>query len=187
LIQPLAARLFLLGIMATGAFASPTFYDITFTTTSGPAPTSGSFTYDPSAPLASRFTGFTVIWDGGIFDMTDVANTGEAFVGTNCGTTPSSASVFMFLSGQNVCANTAAIAWDGDRSTGIVMFDFRDQELSGPGAPMASIANHASTPYSDGSNATGSFSIASPSSAPEPGSFLLLLMPTAYLLRKRVC
>src|SRR5262249_23932312 len=97
--------------MATGAFASPVFYNITFTATSGTAPTAGSFTYDAAAALGSQFTGFTVVWESGIYDLTSAANTGKQFVGTDCGTTPSSQSVFTFLSGQNVCANPAVISW----------------------------------------------------------------------------
>jgi hypothetical protein len=183
LIKPLAARLFVMSIMTTGAFASPTFYNIAFTTTTGPAPTGGSFTYDSTAPLASRFTGFTVFWGGGIFDLTATANSGEQFIGTDCGITPSSASVFTFLSGQNVCANAAVIAWDGIRSTGIQTFDFRNQELSGSGPPMASIGINASTPFSPGQDASGFFSIAT---VPEPSTFILMLLPGAFLLRRRV-
>jgi hypothetical protein len=175
-----------MSITATCALASPVFYNITFTTAAGPAPTAGSFTYDSAAPLASRFTGFTVSWGSGFFDLTDVANSGEQFNGTDCGTTPSSQSVFTFLSGQNVCANASVIAWDGVRSSGIQIFDFRNQELSGSGPPMASIAINASTPFAPGADATGSFSIASPSAVPEPATFLLMLLPGAFLLGRRV-
>jgi hypothetical protein len=186
LIKPLAARLFVIASMATSAFASPVFYNITFTTTIGPAPTGGSFTYDSTAPLASRFTGFTVFWGSGIFDLTAAANTGEQFIGTDCGTTPSSGSVFTFLSGQNVCANPAVIAWDGIRSGGIQIFDFRNQELSGLGPPMASISINASTPFSAGPDASGFFSIASTSTVPEPSTLMLTLLPGAFLVLRRV-
>ena len=185
LIKPLAARLFVIASMAASAFGSPVFYNITFTTTTGPAPTGGSFSYDSTAPLASRFTGFTVLWGNGIFDLTDTANTGEQFVGTDCGTTPSSQSVFTFLSGQNVCANAAVIAWDGVRSGGIQFFDFRNQELSGSGPPMAIININASTPFSAGPDASGFFSIASTSTVPEPSTFILTLLSGAFLLRRK--
>jgi hypothetical protein len=184
LIQPLTARLFVMSLMATGAFASPVFYNISFTATAGTAPTAGSFTYNSTAPLGSQFTGFTVLWGGGIFDLTAAANTGEQFVGTDCGTTLSSASVFSFLSGQNVCANSAVIAWDGSTS-GIDTFDFRNQELAGTGPPEASISINSSTTYFSGPNATGTFSIAS-TSVPEPSTFILTLLPGAFLLRRRV-
>ena len=186
LIKLLAGRLFVMASMATSAFASPVSYNITFTTTTGPAPTGGSFTYDSTAPLASRFTGFTVLWGSGIFDLTAAANTGEQFIGTDCGTTPSSQSVFTFLTGQNVCANTAVIAWDGIRSGGIQIFDFRNQELSGSGPPMASISINASTPFSGGPDASGFFSIASSSTVPEPSTLILTLLPGAFLVRRRV-
>jgi hypothetical protein len=185
LIKRLAARVFVMASMATSAFASPMLYNITFTATTGPAPTGGSFTYDSTAPLASRFTGFTVFWGSGIFDLTAVANTGEQFIGTDCGTTPSSGSVFTFLSGQDVCTNAAVVAWDGIRSGGIQIFDFRNQELSGSGPPMASIGTNASTPFSAGPDATGFFSIASTSTAPEPSTLLLTLLAGAFLARRR--
>ena len=183
--KPVAALLFV-NILATVAFAAPTFYNINFTTTSGPAPTGGSFTYDPTAALNSRFTAFTVLWGGGIFDLTGEANNDEQFLGTDCGTTQSSASVFAFLSGQNVCANAAVIAWDGVRSTGIQTFDFRDEEIPTPGPSKASIGINSSTPFSAGPDATGFFSIASPSAAPEPSTFILALLSGAFLLRRRI-
>ena len=102
----------MMGSIAMSALASPITYNIIFPG-GGFAPTSGSFTYDASAPLASRFTNFTVSWDGLLFDFTNTANTGETFFGTDCGTSPSSQSVFMFLSGQNVCVNAATIDWTG--------------------------------------------------------------------------
>uniref|UniRef100_Q01WQ1 PEP-CTERM protein-sorting domain-containing protein n=1 Tax=Solibacter usitatus (strain Ellin6076) TaxID=234267 RepID=Q01WQ1_SOLUE len=182
----LPARLFVIGVLATGAFASPVSYTITFTTTSGPAPTAGSFTYDSTTPLASRFSNFTVSWGSGLFDLTDTANTGEQFFGTDCGTTPSSASVFSFLSGQSVCANASVIAWDGIRSTGIQVFDFRNQELAGTGPPLAIVGIHASTPFAEGPDATGTFTISSPSAAPEPSTLFLTLLPAAFLLRRRI-
>jgi hypothetical protein len=172
-------------IITTVAFAAPITYNITFTTTSGPVPTSGSFSYDSTAPLATRFSNFTVLWGGGIFDLTAAANTGEQFLGTDCGTTPSSQSVFMFLSGQNVCANPAVIAWDGIRSTGIQTFDFRDQESSGSGAPMAGIDTVSSSVFSPGADATGTFSIESPSTVPEPSTLILTSLPGVLLLRRR--
>jgi hypothetical protein len=184
--KPLAARLFVMSLITTGAFASPMTYSITFTTTTGPAPTAGSFTYDSTAPLTSRFSNFTVSWGSGIFDLTDTANSGEQFLGTDCGTTPSSESVFTFLSGTNVCANAAVIAWDGIRSTGIQVFDFRNQELSGTGPPMAIVGINASTPFSEGPDASGFFSIASASAAPEPSTFILMLLSGAFLVRRRI-
>ena len=185
MIKPLAAQFFVLGLMATGAFASPIFYNITFNATSGTAPTAGSFTYDSAAPLGSQFAGFTVVWGGGIYDLTSVANTGEQLVGTDCGTTPSSQSVFSFLSGVNVCGSSAVIAWDGS-STAIDTFDFRDQELSGSPAPEAIISTNASTPYASVPAASGSFTI---SSVPEPSTFTLALLSGALfwgaLFRRR--
>jgi hypothetical protein len=48
-----------------------TNYTINFTTANGPAPLSGSFTYNSTIPL---FTNFLVTWNGGIYDLTAEAN-----------------------------------------------------------------------------------------------------------------
>jgi hypothetical protein len=48
-----------------------TTYTINFTTTSGAAPASGSFSYDSTNP---QFTNFIVNWDGFSFDLTSSAN-----------------------------------------------------------------------------------------------------------------
>jgi hypothetical protein len=183
LIKPIAVSILVMSTMASGAFAFPVLYTLSFTATTGPAPTAGSFNYDAAAPFASRFTNFNVVWENAIFDLTAAANTNEQFVGTDCGTTASSQSVFTILSGQSVCANPALIAWDGGRPGGIVTFDFRNQELSGSGPPKASIAINASTPFSEGPDASGTFSI---SSAPEPSTLVLSLLAGAYMLRRRV-
>ncbi len=117
----------LMGIVATGALRGSAIYGINFTTNpGGVAPTSGSFMYDSSA--ADPFSDFTVIWDGLTFDLTSAANTGEQFFGTGCGTFPSAASVFTFLSGQNVCTGPAAIVWAAEavNSTSNTSFSFFD-------------------------------------------------------------
>ena len=80
--MPNARLVLMFSSIAISAMASPIPYNITFTTTAGIAPTAGSFTYDAAAPLASRFTNFTVSWDNILFNFTSVANTGETFVGS---------------------------------------------------------------------------------------------------------
>jgi hypothetical protein len=61
--------LMLLSIPSVPAMANP--YAITFTTSSGVAPTSGSFDYDPT----NGFSNFLVTWNGITYDLTSSANT----------------------------------------------------------------------------------------------------------------
>ena len=61
-------------IFAPAAIAGPIQYTITFTATSGPAPTAGSFSYDSSQQLGSPFSSFLVTWDSITFDVTASAN-----------------------------------------------------------------------------------------------------------------
>jgi hypothetical protein len=169
--------------------ASPITYDFTFVATAGIAPASGAFTYDASAPLTSRFSGFTVTWDDILFDFTNAANTGESFFGTDCGTTPSSQSVFAFLSGQNVCVNAATIFWNGNGTSGADgTFGFADQELSGSGPPAAAIDATVAGAQPALDFAGGFFSIAPAAATPEPGTFGLIGAAGAavLLLRRRL-
>jgi hypothetical protein len=146
-------------------------------------------TYDASAPLTSRFSGFTVTWNDIVFDFTNAANTGERFFGTDCGTTPSSQSVFAFLSGQNVCVNAATIYWDGNGTSGADgTFGLADQELSGSGPPAAAIDTTVAGAQPALDFAGGFFSIAPAAATPEPGTFGLIGAAGAavLLLRRRL-
>ena len=58
-------------LLAASANADSINYTIQFTTTSGTAPTSGSFTYDSATSL---FSNFLVEWDIYNFDLTAAAN-----------------------------------------------------------------------------------------------------------------
>jgi hypothetical protein len=169
-VQRLSLKFLMMSFIATSAIGSPITYNIAFTAV-GILPTAGSFTYDSAAPLNSRFTNFTVTWDSRLFNLTSVANTGESFVGTDCGTTPSSQSVFSFLSGINVCVNPSHTYWSADGNVG--SFGFADQENSGFGPPAAGIVASAAPDVSAGV-AGGTFSIAPAATAPEPSTWLLL-------------
>jgi hypothetical protein len=86
-------------LLASGAGSTTradtiTTYTINFTTTFGPAPTSGSFTYDSTTP---GFTNFLVVWNGVTFDLTSSAN--SPLVGaTGCaGEAPTPAYAFSLL------------------------------------------------------------------------------------------
>lgn len=171
-------------------FAAPVTYFINFTldTSSGIQPVlpdSGVFTYDAAAPLTSRFSGFQVVWNSSTFDLTALANTGETFQGTACGTTPSSASVFSFLTGVGVCTGSNVIGWAGSNVPQIVpnrgaAFVFFDRTLNGN--DVAQIATPLQPPAGFLSLSTGTFTS---TAIPEPSYSILLLASGAFLIVKR--
>src|SRR5215469_1023406 len=76
-----------IGLLVMRSQAAQTTYDIEFMTSFGTAPSSGSFTYDPS----TGFSAFIVQWDGVTFDLTSAANAPLQFGTTGCdgeGSTP---------------------------------------------------------------------------------------------------
>lgn len=108
--HPLAALAVILAACATFfapvTHADPILYDITFNTTSGTAPTGGSFLYDASASIGSQFSSFYATWDGIQFDLTVAANSPEFLAGDGgC-----SESIFLFLETGSACT-THAPSW----------------------------------------------------------------------------
>ena len=92
----LVLALALIAFVARPAHAdSTTTYDINFTTVfGGPAPVSGSFTYDSTNP---GFTNFLVSWNGVFYDFTASANS-TVIHGTGCtGETSGAAYSFAML------------------------------------------------------------------------------------------
>ena len=93
----------LVGMGSTAILAAPITYTIDFTTTFGVAPTAGSFTYDDTLSLGSRFTAFDVAWNSMVLDLRASAN--APFInGSDCGTTSNSLISFTLLQGTNQCA-----------------------------------------------------------------------------------
>jgi hypothetical protein len=154
------------------AFAGPVAYTLSFTSTVGTAPSSGSFTYDAAVP---EFTDFLVVWEGAGFDFTAWANQPSTSGHDPICLDSTALITFKLLSGE--CSN--APIWD---------FFSQSSPFGGPAAGFFSIHgdNQPRTPfiYGDpgfplfgGPPAYGGLSIIqTDSSAPEPGTAALLLV-----------
>jgi hypothetical protein len=163
--------LLLTGIIASGAFAAPIPYAISFTTATGaPTPTSGSFTYDSAAALGSQFTAFAVAWDGVAFDFTSPANiewSGPGDVGP---------------------VEDIPFFWDGLAVSAFSDFHLRgnfqfEQNETPDGDDDVTIASQAGG-SSNSANASGTFIVIA--QTPESSSFILVLAGGALLLLKRI-
>lgn len=159
-------------------WSSATTYDINFTLGTGtPAPTAGSFTYDP----AVGFSNFVVDWSGHSFDLTSTANSGLAIGGIGCnseGNTPQYAFLILTkaltgcsvtytwssLASSGIGLNFTFFAFSGSNDDRIPVFD--------PFPPDVSLA------------ATGSWTLTqvSSTSTPEPAPLGVTLIAGLVLL-----
>jgi hypothetical protein len=178
---------FLLSLGAVPAVATPIYYTIDFTLTSGsPPPISGSFFYDAST---FTFTSFDVVWDGATFHLTASANaTGFTSTTDPCysGSTTGAQQVFLLLTTCATDANptyyTGPPQWLADNNinpNGYTAFDFTTVPTTGP-----SSFNHVIFQYFNGtgtpiSNTSGGFE----STTPEPGSGALMLIGLCAVMR----
>jgi hypothetical protein len=151
--------------------ATPTTYLINFTATSGVAPTSGSFIYDPS----TGFSNFTVVWEGVSIDLTFSA--GNPFVAstgcTNEAATP--AYGFIIISKSATGCASPTYFWSAS-SGGSSIFFFQLHAVSNDLIEAAGAASP-SAPAS-----SGTWSITAQSStpaAPAPSSLILTLIGLA--------
>ncbi len=92
--------LFFLAAAATNLMADPIVYDINFTTNYGDAPTSGSFSYDPTT---ETFSDFIVVWDSVTFDLTSSANSPYTNDELCMGNLSGGAAGFTILDGADTC------------------------------------------------------------------------------------
>lgn len=127
-----------LGLVSVSATAAPILYNINFTTTSGIAPTTGSFTYDSAIPA---FTSFTVVWNGLTFDLTSSANT--PFLDGACDTPAADpGDLFRILSGE---CGTNEKAWyaivGGGFATYTQIGDFTYPDLGYANAYLPTLPN----------------------------------------------
>jgi len=149
------------------ATASPITYNINFTTTSGLAPASGSFTYDAST---TTFSNFSVVWDTISFpDLTFIANT----EGGDCGANPSTPAIaFLFL--DTGCGGTRAwTASVGSEPPPLEFASFSFSGTEGAFAPGDGFTIISSQPLVD---AGGNFTISPATAVPEPASASLFAL-----------
>ena len=190
--QGLAILMLAIGAQSE-ASAGPIAYTINFTTTSGLAPTSGSFDYDSSQSVGSQFSSFFVTWDGISFNLTSDAN-GNISTGGDC-TTPT----ITFLMTGIGCLNhfTGFPEWYVEASNPTTaQFNFEDHDAAGVQTIMISADQtfSGSPPLSPGPFGTWT-ATATSTSVPEPstltlaalggGAFLLFLRWTSRPSRRQ--
>lgn len=176
-------------LIAASANAASINYTIQFTTTSGTAPTSGSFTYDATTSL---FSNFLVEWDIYNFDLTAAANaptTGGTAI-SGC-TDSNGATTFQLLShGCGTDGWVATVTSAGPFPSAIHWFSFQIPQPSWPPTNLAAYGaiNHSGSPRI--SSGAGNWTIipesAPDAAVPEPGSLCLLAsgVALAAFLRK---
>jgi hypothetical protein len=163
-------------------FSTPITYTINFNTTIYPpgqpsfqvAPTAGGFTYDASN-TTRPFSDFTVIWDGTIFDLTNVANTLDT-PGFGCDsqtTAPLLGTNIMFQTFVAPCLNVI-YDWEGiySANAGVESFTFFADNPACCTDEMYQVY-----PVAPGSgielSGTGTWSVSA--ATPEPSTFGFLL------------
>ena len=141
-----------------------TEYTINFTTTSGVAPTSGSFTYDSTV---QSFANFLVSWGGITFDLTAAADSPILF-GTGCtGEAATPAYGFAIMSQDVTGCPVTSYAWGGGLTpTGDTLFFQVITNLS-----IDEIYTHIGGPLPEGPLGTWTIT---PTPVPEPSGFVLL-------------
>jgi hypothetical protein len=151
-------------------------YSIIFTTTSGIAPTGGSFYYDAAATVGFQFSSFYVTWDGFRFDLTGAANS-PIFVSDNGICVDN---VFQFLSTGTACSTHAYYAPDWEAGAG--EYDFEDTSSDRNGVLiMRAIGGD----VNDDGGYGGWAIVLDQVPAPEPSSLMLALAGGGWLLYLR--
>jgi hypothetical protein len=157
-----------LGLMTLSATAAPVLYDINFITTSGIAPTAGSFVYDSAIPA---FSSFTIVWNGLTFDLTSTANLpfhhnpNAPFLDGACNTPAADAAdLFRILSGECGLEERAWYALvGGGFATYTQIGDFTYQDLGYANAYLPTLPNAVQQ------GGQGTYTI---SAVPEPASMI---------------
>lgn len=157
--------------------AAPIAYTIQFTLSSGsPAPVSGSFDYDSSAPLDEAFSDFMVDWDGASYNLTAGANDPTIYGTPIASCTPSddSAGVFYALLKPSDCPAPSSpdgqTEWEGSpESSTVGEFEF----VFGSEADALAIYAQTGT-TSEVPSAIGEFTTTE--ATPEPGSMSLIIL-----------
>jgi hypothetical protein len=158
------------------ASAAPILYNINFTTNSGPAPTTGSFTYDATAPV---FTNFLVTWDSIQYNLTASANAPGISGPPACiGSATGAAASFLLMNGS--CASNAA--WQG---APFIPSAFSFQYLLFSGQSITAISISGEGPTGPSVLGSGSWSITAVNSVPEPSTLVLTAVAGALLAARR--
>jgi len=194
------ASLFVVGLVCLMFWPQPavadtmTTYTINFTTTSGIAPTSASYTWDvPPGSVTGYFTSFQVVWDGVTFDMTTSANepfSGNAGLCEAYGSSGGLAIVTETLPGPPNCF--FQYSWDAfvrsSAGTTTVFFNLdADNVVGGNYVGTDAIQGQVNLDPSLTDSGTGTWSV-TPSSLPEPDSLHLVgagLLALGLALRRR--
>ena len=176
--------LWLTGLCGVAASAAPINYTINFTGGSVPV-TSGSFKYDSSTVPGSRFSEFTVLWAGYIFDLTASANGPN--IGISGGACSDDAFILLSsLSGACTTHTSGAVPyprWEavgaGTPSTSFSFADIADRFADS--LIVNAVVSNGPSVTQPGSAGSWSISVAS-TEIPEPGSILLTATGGAVLL-----
>lgn len=171
-----AASIILVWASGAVSLAAPVLYEISFTPDNGPAPTSGSFTYDADT---TQFSEFLVVTRGISFDFTPFVNSGgfSGFSLFGCPTPDTSAGVAEWLLSTG-CDKQYSV----QQSFGALMTVILYEGGSVGGDTLVAVSSASpGLPVLDG----GRFSVAA--AVPEPTTAITLAIGTAALaaLRKR--
>ena len=106
----------LFALFSAMASSSIITYDISFTASSGPLPTSASFDFDDTIPV---FSNFVVVWEFQTFDLTISANTGASmsplspYLGS-CGLGALGAQLSFLILSHDTCVTSSerSRSWD---------------------------------------------------------------------------
>ncbi len=167
-----------------------TTYDINFTTSSGDAPSAGSFTYDSTTP---SFSDFTVTWEGLLFTLTGSANDPGILGTVPClGGQTGAAASFALLSGAcNPPDPDFQTAWQvpPDPTTLTPDFQFVSTNLVSASVGIVDLSASQFPPGSELSSGGWTITEVSSNAVPEPNSALFLatlVCACAFLMRKRI-
>ncbi|HYL85374.1 MAG TPA: PEP-CTERM sorting domain-containing protein [Candidatus Angelobacter sp.] len=149
------------------AYADTFNYTINFTTSFGPGPTSGSFTYDSST---GTFSNFVVVWDGYSFDLTSSANSTFLHSSGCTGEASTGAYSLELLSQTLTCPSGPEYFWAGQPRVGPTQAFLFDAVVSG-GAYDQIGTSVPATGATDSSEGNWTISAVT---TPEPSALLLL-------------
>jgi len=177
------ASLGLIALAARPANADTvTTYTINFTTTrGGPAPVSGSFTYDSTV---QSFSNFLVTWNNTAFDLTASANAPNTTQNIGCGGAPTPQYGFIMMSQTASClvGLQYGYVWSANVSNGLATsFGFSIGRSDGVADNISSTILFSTPNGQPDAFAEGGWTI----QAPEPPSILLLAIGCVGLFGAR--